>query len=140
MADNAPTDWSSGLCNCFQYASTVKTYPCLAGRVAGQFGENFCLPLCDIISPTVAVICDIPLFAPPGALSLQSARRNKYGITGSLCEDIVVSCFCAWCSWSDVPRVKTSQSAVIINQQTQTFINVQPPPVVMGHPYFKDRT
>lgn len=41
-----------------------------------------CLPLCDIFSPALAVICDVPLFAPPAALSLRSAMRNKYqGIT-----------------------------------------------------------
>uniref|UniRef100_A0A8C6L3R3 Plac8 onzin related protein 2 n=1 Tax=Nothobranchius furzeri TaxID=105023 RepID=A0A8C6L3R3_NOTFU len=87
---STPTDWSSGLCDCFEDISACCygfwCSPCLACSVSGQFGENF-------------LICDVPLFAPPTALSMRSAMRNKYGIKGSLCKDIAVSCFCVWCSW-----------------------------------------
>uniref|UniRef100_A0A3Q3AJD2 Cornifelin homolog B-like n=1 Tax=Kryptolebias marmoratus TaxID=37003 RepID=A0A3Q3AJD2_KRYMA len=102
------SDWSSGLCNCCQDMNTCCfgfwCCPCLACTVAGNFGENACLPICDVLSPAVFAACGIPLCVPPAVLSLRSAMRNRYGIEGSLCNDIVVSCFCVWCSWCQMHR------------------------------------
>uniref|UniRef100_A0A3Q0RYD2 Plac8 onzin related protein 3 n=1 Tax=Amphilophus citrinellus TaxID=61819 RepID=A0A3Q0RYD2_AMPCI len=88
-----------GLLDCFEDASTC-CYgfwcgPCLACTVSGRFGENNCLPLCDIF-------CGVPI--PPAALSVRAAMRNRYGIKGSLCNDIFVSCCCASCSWCQMHR------------------------------------
>ncbi|XP_028443995.1 cornifelin homolog A isoform X3 [Perca flavescens] len=79
--------------------------PCLACTVSGRFGENRCLPLCDICSPAILAALGIPLCAaPPAGLSLRAAMRNRYGIKGSLCKDIAVSCFCGWCNWCQMHR------------------------------------
>uniref|UniRef100_A0A3Q0S6W5 Plac8 onzin related protein 2 n=1 Tax=Amphilophus citrinellus TaxID=61819 RepID=A0A3Q0S6W5_AMPCI len=99
MANETLTDWDSGLLDCFEDASTC-CYgfwcgPCLACTVSGRFGENNCLPLCDIF-------CGVPI--PPAALSVRAAMRNRYGIKGSLCNDIFVSCCCASCSWCQMHR------------------------------------
>ncbi|XP_037553851.1 cornifelin-like [Nematolebias whitei] len=138
MAETPLTEWSSGLCDCFEDTSSCCygfwCSPCLACSVSGRFGENYCLPLCDIFSPALAVICDVPLFAPPAALSLRSAMRSKYGIKGSLCKDIAVSCFCVWCSWCQMHRElkNRKKTPVIINLQTQTVVHhLQPAPVMM---------
>lgn len=184
------TDWNSDLFECCESASTCKSFgsevvrrvsrwylrfcfcsgcygfwccPCLACTVAGKYGENRCLPLCDIISPAVCVICEIPCFAPPAALSLRANMRSKYGIKvrwlkpeaicekyrfipnfqiypvpfsqGSLCKDIVASCFCAWCSWCQMHRELKyrSKNPTVINVFNQTIVS-QPPPVVIMNP------
>ncbi|GLD49737.1 cornifelin-like protein [Lates japonicus] len=84
MASQTLTDWSNGLFDCFEDASTCCygfwCCPCLACTVSGKFGENQCLPLCDMCSPAVMAACGIPLFVPPAALSLRASMRNRYGI------------------------------------------------------------
>lgn len=54
--------------------------PCMACSVAGEFGENRCLPLCDIFSPAITASCGLPLCVPPAALALRVAIRHRYGI------------------------------------------------------------
>uniref|UniRef100_A0A3Q2YQY0 Cornifelin homolog B-like n=1 Tax=Hippocampus comes TaxID=109280 RepID=A0A3Q2YQY0_HIPCM len=125
----ALTDWSTDLMDCCESASTCCygfwCCPCLACTVAGRYGENRCLPLCDIFSLGVCVICEIPLFMPPAVLSLRANMRGKYGIKGSLCKDIVTSCF---------PRLKyRSKNPTVINVFNQTVVS-QPPPVVIMNP------
>ncbi|XP_019730778.1 cornifelin homolog B-like [Hippocampus comes] len=135
----ALTDWNTDLFDCCESASTCCygfwCCPCLACTVAGRYGENRCLPLCDIISPAVCVICEIPLFVPPAALSLRANMRSKYGIKGSLCKDIATSCFCAWCSWCQMHRELKyrSKNPTVINVFNQTVVS-QPPPVVIMNP------
>uniref|UniRef100_A0A3B4G4N6 Uncharacterized protein n=1 Tax=Pundamilia nyererei TaxID=303518 RepID=A0A3B4G4N6_9CICH len=86
MAEKPLTDWDSGLLDCFEDASTCCygfwCSPCLTLTVAGRFGENNLLPLFD----------------------LMAAMRNRYGIKGSLLNDIVISSFCATCSWCQMHR------------------------------------
>uniref|UniRef100_A0A7N6AEH9 Plac8 onzin related protein 6 n=1 Tax=Anabas testudineus TaxID=64144 RepID=A0A7N6AEH9_ANATE len=131
---NSLTDWDSDLCDCFENASTCCygfwCCPCLACTVAGQFGENRCLPLCDLLSPAAAAACGIPLCAPPAVLSMRVAMRNRYGIKGSVCKDIAVSCFCEWCSWCQMHRELKHR------KKQPTVINIQPAPVMMipGNP------
>nr|XP_061790906.1 cornifelin homolog B-like [Nerophis lumbriciformis] len=123
------TDWNSDLFDCCQDRSSCCygffCCPCLACSVAGKFGENRCLPLCDICSsafgiplfsppaalslsitcsPAVWTASKIPLIAPPAALSLRAGIRNRYGVKGSLCEDIIASCCCLWCTWCQMHR------------------------------------
>ncbi|XP_061680584.1 cornifelin-like [Syngnathoides biaculeatus] len=130
------TDWESGLCDCFENASTCCygfwCCPCLACTVAGKYGENRCLPLCDIFSPGVCVSCGIPVFLPPAVLSLRASMRSRYGIKGSLCKDILASCFCMWCSWCQMHRELKHQrkTPTIINVHNQTVVQ-QPAPVVI---------
>uniref|UniRef100_A0A3Q1GI87 Protein PLANT CADMIUM RESISTANCE 9-like n=1 Tax=Acanthochromis polyacanthus TaxID=80966 RepID=A0A3Q1GI87_9TELE len=107
--------------------------PCLACTVSGRFGENSCLPLCDILSPAIVAYWGIPLCAPPAALSIRAAMRNRYGIKGSLCKDIAISCFCDWCSWCQMHRElkERKKTPIVINATSNTFVSMQPPPVVM---------
>ncbi|MED6234353.1 hypothetical protein ATANTOWER_027685 [Ataeniobius toweri] len=101
MEEKPLTDWNSGFCDCFEDASTC-CYGfwcsiCLAGTVSRQFGENNCLPLCDLCASYYGSI-------PPGALSLRAAMRHKYGIKGSLCKDIFISWCCTTLSWCQMYR------------------------------------
>ncbi|XP_030289897.1 cornifelin homolog B-like [Sparus aurata] len=134
MADNHPTDWKTGLFDCFEDASTCCygfwCAPCLACTVSGRFGENTCLPLCDIMLAP----CGIPMVVPPAVLSLRAAIRHKYNIKGSLCKDICVSCYCTSCSWCQMHRelkLRNQAPTTIINVQTTNY-NVQPNPVMMA--------
>uniref|UniRef100_A0A8C9YGG5 Cornifelin n=1 Tax=Sander lucioperca TaxID=283035 RepID=A0A8C9YGG5_SANLU len=105
-------DWSSGLFDCGENASTCCygfwCCPCLACTVSEKFGENRCLPLCDMVGPAItALIFGIPVGAvPPAGLSLRAAMRTRYAIEGTLCRDIVISCFCGWCNWCQMHREK----------------------------------
>ncbi|KAM7409744.1 hypothetical protein PAMA_001302 [Pampus argenteus] len=138
MAEQPLTDWGSGLCDCFEDASTCCygfwCCPCLACTVAGRFGENRCLPLCDMCSPAVLSACGIPLFVPPAALALRVGIRNRYGIKGSICKDIASSCFCIWCSWCQMHRELKHQKKkpTVINLQPQ-MVQMQPAPMMMAH-------
>uniref|UniRef100_A0A3P9KPQ5 Plac8 onzin related protein 6 n=1 Tax=Oryzias latipes TaxID=8090 RepID=A0A3P9KPQ5_ORYLA len=137
MAQNALVEWNTGLCDCFEDAATC-CYdfwcgPCLACSVSGKFGEFYCLPLCDYFCQSTLNACGIPCFVPPVAFSTRSSMRNRYGIKGSLCKDLVVSCCCVWCSWCQMHRELKHQKKApeVIHMQPQTFVNMQPISVMM---------
>ncbi|XP_069009281.1 uncharacterized protein [Embiotoca jacksoni] len=140
MAEKPLTDWDSGIFDCFEEINSCCygfwCCPCLACTVSNRFGENYCLPLCDICSPAALAACGIPLFVPPAGLSLRSAIRNRHGIKGSLCNDILISCFCGWCNWCQMHRELRHQkkNPTVINMQSQTVVNMQPAPVMMASP------
>uniref|UniRef100_A0A3Q1J0D5 Plac8 onzin related protein 6 n=1 Tax=Anabas testudineus TaxID=64144 RepID=A0A3Q1J0D5_ANATE len=108
MATQPMTNWSTGLLDCCESMSTCCygfwCCPCLACTVSASFGENRCLPLCDMLSPAITSALGIPLCVPPAVLSMRVAIRHRYGIKGSLCKDIATSCFCEWCSWCQMHR------------------------------------
>lgn len=146
MVDRPLTDWNTGLCDCCEDASTCCygfwCCPCLACTVSSNFGENRCLPLCDLFSPGIFAAFGIPLFVPPAVLSLRAALRNRYNIKGSLCKDIAVSCFCSTCSWCQMHReLKERRKAPTIinvhnvhnihNAHPPNYVMTQPPPVVV---------
>ncbi|KAM4575538.1 cornifelin homolog B-like [Fundulus diaphanus] len=125
MAEQPLTDWNSGLFDCCDDTQTC-CYgwwcgTCLACTVSEQFGENRCLPLCDMY---------VNYCGSPAALSVRVAMRYKYGIKGSLCKDIAVSMFCAKCSWCQMHRElkyrKDSPNLIYVLAQT---VNSQPPPM-----------
>uniref|UniRef100_A0A8C9YPK3 Cornifelin n=1 Tax=Sander lucioperca TaxID=283035 RepID=A0A8C9YPK3_SANLU len=123
MAAQPLKDWSSDLFDCFENSSSCCygfwCCPCLACTVSERFGENRCLPLCDICSPAILSALGITLCAaPPAGLSLRAAMRNRYGIKGSLCKDILVSCFCGWCNWCQMHRELRHR------EKTPTVVNV----------------
>uniref|UniRef100_A0A3P9M5C6 Uncharacterized protein n=1 Tax=Oryzias latipes TaxID=8090 RepID=A0A3P9M5C6_ORYLA len=78
------SEWNSGLLSCCDDMSSCCygfwCFPCLACTVAGSFGENRCLPLCDICSPAAFSSFGIPLCVPPAGLSLRVGIRHMYGI------------------------------------------------------------
>ncbi|XP_078141612.1 cornifelin homolog A-like [Centroberyx gerrardi] len=137
MAALALTNWNTGLFDCCDdYSSCCYGFwccPCFACTTTGKFGESRCLPLLDICSPAITAACGIPLCVPPAALSLRVAIRHKYGIKGSLCKDIMTSCFCEWCSWCQMARElkHRKKGHVKVNIQPQpVVVNMQPPPTV----------
>uniref|UniRef100_A0A3Q0TAD3 Plac8 onzin related protein 6 n=1 Tax=Amphilophus citrinellus TaxID=61819 RepID=A0A3Q0TAD3_AMPCI len=119
--------WNTGLFGC---CDDIKSCcygfwccPCLACTVAGMFGEDRCLPLCDICSPAVVSAFGIPLFVPPAALALRVGIRYKHGIKGTMCKDIATSCVCMWCSWCQMHRELRSY------EKNTNVVNMQPIPV-----------
>uniref|UniRef100_A0A3B4EIF2 Plac8 onzin related protein 10 n=1 Tax=Pygocentrus nattereri TaxID=42514 RepID=A0A3B4EIF2_PYGNA len=88
------TSWSSGLCHCCQDMSSCCyafwCCPCFACSTTSKFGlmSAFGMPVC----------------VPPVTLSMRVAMRYKYQISGGICEDIAISCFCIWCSWCQMNR------------------------------------
>uniref|UniRef100_A0A667YI77 Plac8 onzin related protein 6 n=1 Tax=Myripristis murdjan TaxID=586833 RepID=A0A667YI77_9TELE len=133
------THWNSDLLDCCDDMNSCCygfwCCPCFACTTSGKFGENDCLPLLDIFTPAITAACGIPLCVPPAALSLRVAIRHKYGIKGSLCKDIAVSCFCSWCSWCQMSReIKhRKKSHAVINVQAQSaVVNAQPASTVVA--------
>lgn len=139
MSTQPLVEWETGLLDCFEEASTCCygfwCAPCLTCTVSGRFGENTCLPLCDICSNVTTLYYGISLCAPPAALSMRAAMRNRYGIKGSLCEDIAISCFCRWCSWCQMHRElkHRKKTPTVINVHNQTVYSMPPPVVVPPH-------
>lgn len=138
MAFQPEVEWDSGLCDCFEDTRTCCygfwCCPCLACTVSEQFGENRCLPLCDIFSPAITTAFGVPLCAPPAVLSLRAAMRNRYRIKGTLCKDITVSCFCGICAWCQMHRElrHRKEIPIVINVHNQHI--VQTPPVMVMQP------
>uniref|UniRef100_A0A669EE78 Placenta-specific gene 8 protein-like n=1 Tax=Oreochromis niloticus TaxID=8128 RepID=A0A669EE78_ORENI len=108
--------------------------PCLASTVAGRFGENSCLPLCDTCCSGGLAVCGIPVCVPPAVLSVRAAMRNRYGIKGSLCKDIAISYCCATCSWCQMHRElkHRKQAPTVVNIQNNNIVNMQPFPVMQA--------
>eukprot|EP00066_Takifugu_rubripes_P008335 XP_003974461.1 PREDICTED: cornifelin-like [Takifugu rubripes] len=142
MAPEPWTDWHTSVCDCFEDASTCCygfwCCPCLACTVSSRFGENTCLPLCDLCSFSLIAAFGIPLFgAPPAALALRASIRNRYKIKGSLCKDVAASCFCVWCSWCQMLRelnYRRNKPTVINIVSVQPASAAQPNPVIHTYP------
>ncbi|XP_005951803.1 cornifelin homolog A-like [Haplochromis burtoni] len=136
IAGKPLTDWDSDVLGCCQDMKTCCygfwCCPCLACTVSGNFGENSCLPLCDICGPGILAACGIPICVPPAVLSLRAGMRNRYGIKGSLCKDIVLSCFCEWCSWCQMHRElkHRKKNPTVITMQNNPVVSMQPIPTV----------
>ncbi|XP_034035463.1 placenta-specific gene 8 protein-like [Thalassophryne amazonica] len=118
------TAWNSGLLDCFTDLKSCCygfwCCPCFACSTSASFGENRCLPMCDICSPAVLSAFGIPLAVPPALLALRVAVRHKYGIKGDICTDILTACFCEWCAWCQLSR------EINYHKKNPTTINVQP--------------
>uniref|UniRef100_H3BZN5 Plac8 onzin related protein 6 n=1 Tax=Tetraodon nigroviridis TaxID=99883 RepID=H3BZN5_TETNG len=142
MAAEAWTDWHTNLCDCLDDTSTCCygfwCCPCLACTVSSRFGENACLPSCDILSLSLMAALGIPLFGPPpAALALRSSIRNRYRIKGSICRDIATTCFCVWCSWCQMHRevnYRRNQPTVLNVVSVQPAPAAQPNPVIRTYP------
>lgn len=73
----------SGVCFFFNFPGCYGFWccPCLACTVSSRFGENTCLPLCDMFSLAITSAFEIPLLiASPALLSLRSSIRHKHKI------------------------------------------------------------
>ncbi|XP_045545976.1 uncharacterized protein [Salmo salar] len=82
----------------------------------------------DIIGPAFMAAIGVPVIVPPASLSMRVAVRHKYGIQGSLFEDILVSCFCACCSWCQMAReIKEHKKGCTFITTQPVSIQVQPP-------------
>ncbi|KAI5624550.1 placenta-specificprotein 8 protein, partial [Silurus asotus] len=100
--------WNTGLCHCCQDMNSCCyaywCFPCFMCSTSSKFGESLCLPLVDIFGPALMAATGVGLCVPPVTLSMRVAIRYKYQIPGSLCEDILISCFCIYCSWTQIAR------------------------------------
>uniref|UniRef100_A0A8C7J0I0 Cornifelin n=1 Tax=Oncorhynchus kisutch TaxID=8019 RepID=A0A8C7J0I0_ONCKI len=124
--------WKTGLFDSFQDMSICCNEfwccPCYASSTTGEFGESTYLPLMDIIGPAFMAAIGVPVIVPPASLSMRVAVRHKYGIQGSLFEDILVSCFCACCSWCQMAReIKEHKKGCTFTTTQPVSIQVQPP-------------
>uniref|UniRef100_A0A672S1M6 Cornifelin homolog B-like n=1 Tax=Sinocyclocheilus grahami TaxID=75366 RepID=A0A672S1M6_SINGR len=107
--------WSSG---CFAYWC----FPCFTCATTGNFGESTCLPLLDIFGPALMAAFGIGLCVPPVGLAMRVAVRYKYHIGGSICEDIMMTCCCIWCSWCQMSReIKARKKVVRIFRREHNF-------------------
>ncbi|XP_067867219.1 cornifelin homolog [Heterodontus francisci] len=73
--------WSTGLCSCFDdmpICCCGLLCPMFMGcYVASNYGENCCVGM-----------------LPGGIVALRTHMRLSYGIQGSICEDLVMTCCC----------------------------------------------
>ncbi|CAL8395668.1 unnamed protein product [Boreogadus saida] len=135
------TGWSTELLDCCDDMNSCCyafwCWPCFACTTTKKFGERRCLPLLDILTPAVAAAVGIPLCVPPAGLALRVAIRHRYGIKGTLCKDIMASCFCGWCSWCQLAREMKLRNRVpgVCHGPAQAgVVNMQPPPSTLTSP------
>ncbi|XP_016383812.1 cornifelin homolog [Sinocyclocheilus rhinocerous] len=116
--------WNSGICVCCQDLNSCcyayRCFPCFTCTTTGEFGESTCLPLLDIFGPGIMAAFGVPVFVPSVSLGMRVAVRHKYDIGGSICEDIMVSCCCMWCSWCQMSRETKAR------KQTVTVLTTHP--------------
>uniref|UniRef100_A0A8C1GPF7 Uncharacterized protein n=1 Tax=Cyprinus carpio TaxID=7962 RepID=A0A8C1GPF7_CYPCA len=97
--------WNSGICDCCQDLNSCCygfwCFPCFICSTTGEFGDSTCLPLLDIF------VC-----VPPVSLGMR--------VAGSICEDIMVTCCCIWCSWCQMSR------EIKARKQTVTVLTTHP--------------
>uniref|UniRef100_A0A672S0Y7 Cornifelin homolog B-like n=1 Tax=Sinocyclocheilus grahami TaxID=75366 RepID=A0A672S0Y7_SINGR len=114
--------WNSGICDCCEDLNSCCfaywCFPCFTCATTGNFGESTCLPLLDIFGPALMAAFGIGLF------------RYKYHIGGSICEDIMMTCCCIWCSWCQMSReIKARKKVVRILQRNPM---IQPVPMAVN--------
>ncbi|XP_007231248.2 placenta-specific gene 8 protein-like [Astyanax mexicanus] len=133
------TFWTTGLCDCCQDMNNCCfafwCCPCHACSTTEKFGENRCLPLVDICGPAVMAAFGVAICVPPVALSMRVAVRYRYQISGDICEDIAITCFCAWCSWCQMNREITQRqqrAMVISSQPVVPVVTTQPAAVIVS--------
>ncbi|XP_037317106.1 cornifelin homolog B-like [Pungitius pungitius] len=138
MSTQPLEDWNSDICDCFEDASTCCygfwCCPCLASTVTVRSGENRCLPICDACCVVAFLVAKVPLIVPPSALSLRVAMRHKYGIKGSICRDLGVSCCCSWCSWCQMHRELKHRNKApnVVTVEQPSVLQLQPAPGMMA--------
>ncbi|XP_065146700.1 placenta-specific gene 8 protein-like [Paramisgurnus dabryanus] len=127
---NRYSSWSSGLCDCGQDMNSCCyafwCCPCFACSTTGEFGESTCLPLLDMLGPGFMAAFGAPVCVPPVTLGMRVAIRHKYEIQGSICEDIMVSCCCIWCSWCQMSREIKDRKKPITIITTQPVVQSVP--------------
>uniref|UniRef100_A0A8C1HGY7 Uncharacterized protein n=1 Tax=Cyprinus carpio TaxID=7962 RepID=A0A8C1HGY7_CYPCA len=108
--------WNSGICDCCQDLNSCCygfwCFPCFICSTTGEFGDSTCLPLLDIF------VC-----VPPVSLGMRGFKTIicLYVLQqGSICEDIMVTCCCIWCSWCQMSR------EIKARKQTVTVLTTHP--------------
>ncbi|KAJ8354741.1 hypothetical protein SKAU_G00223080 [Synaphobranchus kaupii] len=88
---SSSTDWSSNICDCFEDCGICLCgtfVPCiLAIKVAQDLGESCCLP-----------------FLPCAILAMRTSLRDKYHISGSICDDWMTMACLAHCAICQMAR------------------------------------
>ncbi|XP_020627600.1 cell number regulator 7-like [Orbicella faveolata] len=93
------TDWSSGLCACFENVGIcIKTYfcPCIvAGKIGEALGENCCYHgFCSLMGP-IGIYC--------GAQN-RGKLRDKFQIPGTFVNDCLMHWCCPFCAYAQEAR------------------------------------
>lgn len=82
--------WSTGVFGCCEDLGICCCawwcYPCFLCQLASQSGEFFCGPWCWRYS-----------HPNPFISAMRSKMRGQYGITGSVCDDLLCVCCCEPC-------------------------------------------
>ncbi|XP_018522628.1 placenta-specific gene 8 protein-like [Lates calcarifer] len=109
--------WSTGICDCCSDLDVCCfacwCFPCFTCSTMSTFGENFCLPLLDMMLSTQPC-------TPPVSMSMRVAVRSRYGIQEDMTSDCMYATFCNTCSWCQIAR------EIKRRKQTLTIINAQP--------------
>uniref|UniRef100_A0A3P9C1L7 Cornifelin homolog B-like n=1 Tax=Maylandia zebra TaxID=106582 RepID=A0A3P9C1L7_9CICH len=83
--------------------------PCFACKTSRDYGENLCLPLADWVSGMI----------PPATMSMRVSMRHRYGITGTMCNDCVLSTFCMSCVWCQMSREMKKRALPVVMVATK---------------------
>ncbi|KAG9335532.1 hypothetical protein JZ751_004559 [Albula glossodonta] len=106
--------WNSGICDCWDDKANCCfacwCFPCFACMTAREYGQCLCLPLLDA--------CGI---VPPVTFAIRVSMRERYGITGTMCNDCLYATCCRPCSWCQMSREMKMryQPIVLVNAKTK---------------------
>lgn len=88
-----PADWSFGLMSCFEdIGLCCLTYiaPCwIFGQTAEAMGEDCLMYALSMFVPLLNLYC---------VITMRGRIREKYGIEGSLFNDLMIVCCCPLCA------------------------------------------
>ncbi|KAL0994155.1 hypothetical protein UPYG_G00118470 [Umbra pygmaea] len=109
--------------------------PCLACSTTKDFGERRYLPIVDFIGPACFLAFGVPMAVPPASLGMRVAMRYKYNIKGSICHDILASCFCVCCSWCQMAREVKERNTCNGTTLQPMVVQMQPAAIPTNIPY-----
>ncbi|CAG5929400.1 plac8 onzin related protein 4 isoform 1-T3 [Menidia menidia] len=112
VATTLSNEWTSGICDCFQdplhCLFATACFPCFACMTAREAGECLCLPLLDAFG------C-----IPPMTTAIRVSIRQRYGIEGTIFNDVLHAFFCGPCSWCQISReMKNRKNPITITSTT----------------------
>ncbi|KAM5125953.1 placenta-specific gene 8 protein-like, partial [Mantella aurantiaca] len=110
-------------------------FPCFQCSTVSNFGECLCLPLLD---PGCAGYCGNSVVCPPISMAMRAAVRERYKISGSICDDCCTLYWCFSCSWCQMAReIKRRKQPVSIMtaQTTSVGVAMNPQPYQLPQPY-----
>ncbi|XP_041444945.1 placenta-specific gene 8 protein-like [Xenopus laevis] len=114
-------NWNTGICDCCDDCGicccALWCFPCLQCKTVNDFKECLCLPLLD---PFWVGYCGCGTACPPISMAMRASVRERYRISGSICDDCCMLCWCYSCSWCQMAREikKRKQPITFMTAQT----------------------